>query len=204
MKARPPERRLSSIFSAAKWRRWLRALHRDAGFLAIGLTFVYAFSGLAVNHIADWDPNFRNIDDNRELPEQVAPPQEGESDIQVARRVLHGLEIDEEIGDVYRPSSGELDITLEHLDVHVDFDDRRAFVSGQKERFLLRAANFLHLNRGKRAWTWIADGYAVLLLVLASSGLFMVKGRQGFLGRGGLIFVVGASIPVLYVVLSSP
>jgi hypothetical protein len=35
-----------------KWRPTLRALHRDFGYLAVGLTFVYALSGLAVNHIA--------------------------------------------------------------------------------------------------------------------------------------------------------
>ncbi len=36
-----------------RWRPTLRALHRDIGYLAVGLTFVYAASGLAVNHIED-------------------------------------------------------------------------------------------------------------------------------------------------------
>ena len=40
----------------------LRALHRDFGYIAVGLTFIYALSGLAVNHIADWDPNFENYE----------------------------------------------------------------------------------------------------------------------------------------------
>ena len=34
-------------------RPWLRAVHRDAGYFGVGLTLVYALSGLAVNHIAD-------------------------------------------------------------------------------------------------------------------------------------------------------
>ena len=59
-----PERR------PTRWRPALRALHRDIGYLAVGLTFVYALSGLAVNHIADWDPNF----DNYEARHQVATP----------------------------------------------------------------------------------------------------------------------------------
>ena len=45
-----------------RWRPWLRALHRDIGYLAVGLTVVYALSGLAVNHIGDWDPNFDNYE----------------------------------------------------------------------------------------------------------------------------------------------
>ena len=36
------------------WRPWLRAMHRDIGYVAVGLTFVYALSGLAVNHLTDW------------------------------------------------------------------------------------------------------------------------------------------------------
>ncbi|MCA8915544.1 MAG: hypothetical protein KDB90_09040, partial [Planctomycetes bacterium] len=39
----------------------LRGLHRDFGFFAVGLTFIYAVSGLAVNHINDWDPSFSHF-----------------------------------------------------------------------------------------------------------------------------------------------
>ena len=41
-----------------QWRAVLRAVHRDVGYAAVGLTFVYAISGLAVNHVAQWDSNF--------------------------------------------------------------------------------------------------------------------------------------------------
>src|SRR5262245_24029094 len=43
-----------------RWRAWLRAVHRDVGYLAVGFTIIYALSGIAMNHIADWDPNFRS------------------------------------------------------------------------------------------------------------------------------------------------
>ena len=32
------------------WRKLNNALHRDVGFLIVGLTIVYGVSGLAVNH----------------------------------------------------------------------------------------------------------------------------------------------------------
>ncbi len=41
------------------WRRWNYVLHRDIGFLCIGLTLLYAISGVAVNHIAQWNPSYR-------------------------------------------------------------------------------------------------------------------------------------------------
>ena len=78
-----PERR-----RPARWRPWLRALHRDIGYVAVGLTFVYALSGLAVNHIADWDPNF----DNYEARHQVAVPLP-EDDRAAAEQVLAALAV---------------------------------------------------------------------------------------------------------------
>ena len=35
------------------WRPWMRAVHRDAGYVVVGLTFIYALSGIAVNHLTD-------------------------------------------------------------------------------------------------------------------------------------------------------
>ena len=64
-------------------------------------------------------------------------------------------------------------------------------------RLFLRAFNYLHLNEGRRAWTWIADGFAVLLFFLALSGPFLVKGRRGLRGRGGVFLLLGILIPLL-------
>ena len=73
---------------------------------------------------------------------------------------------------------------------------------GSEPRFFLRAANWLHLNRGKKAWTYIADSYAVFLLLLSTTGLWMYPGRKGIFGRAGLIAAAGALVPALYVILS--
>jgi hypothetical protein len=174
---------------------WLRALHRDAGFLGIGLTVIYALSGLAVNHIADWDPNFRNEQTTHELGAQHGDDQS------VARNVLAKLGVDDTPSDVYRDGD-LLDITLDKRSLHVTLSTGHVVDQGQKPRFFLRVANFLHLNRGKPAWRYIADGYAVILLFLAGSGLFMLPGKRGVRGRGLVFVLVGIAVPVLYVTLS--
>lgn len=187
-------------------RRRLRAIHRDAGYATVGLTIVYAISGLAVNHIADWDPNYRQFNDVQALPHDLdlrfGPDLATQNEI-VARTILLSMNINERPTSVYAASSHELDITLADSDVHVDLERRTITHNGQRPRFLVKTANFLHLNRGKKAWTFIADTYAGLLLVLATSGLFMVKGRSGVWGRGGIFVLIGVAVPIAYVVFSS-
>ena len=41
-----------------KWRRLFRVLHRDIGYLLFGLVLAYSISGVAVNHVDDWNPNY--------------------------------------------------------------------------------------------------------------------------------------------------
>lgn len=192
--ARRPDRPPRALRS---WRPWLRALHRDAGYLVIGLTVIYALSGLAVNHIADWDPSFRQV----ERTHRVATPLPEEEEA-AATAVLGALGVGEKPSEVYRASDTQFDIVLSERTLHVDTETGKVLEEGQSPRWFLRLANWLHLNRGKRAWTWIADGYAVLLLLLSISGLFMLPGRKGLLGRGAIIAALGAAIPVAYVTLS--
>ncbi|MFT6900575.1 MAG: hypothetical protein ACJAXS_000745 [Colwellia sp.] len=40
------------------WFKLNRTLHRDIGYLCIGLAIVFAISGIALNHVGDWDPNY--------------------------------------------------------------------------------------------------------------------------------------------------
>jgi uncharacterized protein len=182
-------------------RRWsprplLRALHRDAGYFAVGLTLIYALSGLAVNHIAQWDPNFQNYETTRDVGPIVG------DDLAASRAVLARLSIETAPREVYRAGSDDLEILFDHRSLHVNTTTGHVVDEGQKPRFLLRVANWLHLNRGKKQWTYFADAYAVALLFLAVSGMFMLPGRKGLLGRGGIMVLVGIAIPALYVGLS--
>jgi hypothetical protein len=191
------DRRAEAARTKARLRSWLRALHRDAGYLAVGLTVVYALSGLAVNHIAAWDPNFHSYERVHELGGPLPA-----DDAAAAAKVLGALGIQTPPQEVYRASPDRLDITLDRRSLHVDTRSGRVVDEGQKPRVLLRAANWLHLNRGKKAWSYIADGYAVFLLFLATSGMFMLPGRRGIVGRGALLVAAGAAVPILYVALS--
>jgi hypothetical protein len=63
--------------------------------------------------------------------------------------------------------------------------------------------NFLHLNHGKGVWTWVADVYAAALLLLALSGIVILRGPRGFEGRGKWLVLAGLVIPLLILVVES-
>lgn len=179
-----------------RWRVWSRAIHRDIGYFSVGLTVVYAVSGLAVNHIADWEPNFRQVAREAELQLPA-----GGGDQAVARAALAAFDLDAPVREVFREGDA-VEIVLDEGTLRVDTRSGHAIANLQQARFFLRAANWLHLNRGKKAWTVVADTYALFLLLLSVTGLWMFAGRKGLLGRAGVIAAAGALVPILYVALS--
>lgn len=179
-----------------RWRAWLRALHRDIGYLAVGFTVLYAVSGIAMNHIDDWDPNFHASE--RTL--KIAPiGADASNDVAVARLgAATGVAGKPE--DVYRAGD---EIRVRYADgIKVTAIGETATVQIRRDRFFFRVADWLHATRGKQAWKYIADAYAVLLLYLAISGIFMIKGKLGLRWRGTILMAAGLLAPVGYIVLS--
>tara|TARA_R110002096_G_scaffold171490_5_gene344531 strand:- start:7368 stop:7982 length:615 start_codon:yes stop_codon:yes gene_type:complete len=182
-----------------RWRAWLRAVHRDIGYLAVGLTFVYAISGIAINHLGDWDPNFKSVVETSEL----SGPYPDDEEL-LASKVIEHLEINaDEVQASYFDTDTVFEVSLADSTAQLDMESGMVKVASKKPRFMLRVVNWLHYNRGKSAWTYIADGYAILLLYLAISGAFMLKGRKGFIGRGAILITIGAAVPIAYVQLAS-
>ena len=180
-----------------RWRGWLRAIHRDLGYLAVGFTLIYALSGIAINHIKDWDPNFHS----QERSLTIAPiPADATDDAAVA--LVIAATGTGKPDDVFRAGD---EIRLGYSDgtnVTAIGDTGQVTVQARQPRFFLRIANWLHYNRGKKAWTYVADIYAVMLLYLAISGIFMIKGRLGLKWRGTILVGAGVAVPVMYIVLS--
>ncbi|HEY1553845.1 MAG TPA: PepSY-associated TM helix domain-containing protein [Kofleriaceae bacterium] len=178
-----------------RWRGWLRAVHRDCGYIAVGFTLIYALSGLAINHIKDWDPNFHQ----RERTLTITPVPDEASDAEAAKRVAEAAGMGAP-DDVYRAGD---EVRLAYADgSQVTAVGEQVTVQQRSPRFFLRVANWLHYNRGKKAWTYVADLYAVMLLYLAISGLFMIKGRLGLKWRGAALVTAGIAVPLVYVLWS--
>lgn len=180
----------------ARFRRVCRWLHRELGFLAVGLTLVYAISGIAVDHVHHWDPSYETAVEMR----SIAPPGVGPT-AEVVPTVLAGLALDEPVKDTWRAGEKLLQVFVEDGTIDVDLETGAVSKRTNKRRPLLWELNFMHLNHGKAPWTGIADGYAATLIVLAVTGIFLVQGRRGLAGRGGVLMALGILLPLIYAFL---
>lgn len=181
------------------WRRVNRAVHRDLGYLCAGLTVVYALTGVLLNHLHDWNPHWKL----ERVAAKVAapPPAEDFAEADLVRVLAELGEREKPLGTFFRTPT-----TLQ-----IFFDGGRVLtidlptgeVSGKivRERRLLVFLDNLHLNRAGRAWVWLADTYAASLGLLALTGLFVLKGRNGITRRGAVLTLAGLGIPALSLLL---
>ncbi len=175
----------------------MRAVHRDVGFTVAALTLAYAVSGLAVNHVADWNPNWTIAREERSF----APFPVTDREAMVAR-LVQVLALPGPPRDSFRRAPERIDLFYDGWTVEADVARGVARWERPKERPVLRDLNFMHLNHGKGAWTWIADAYAVLLGTLAVTGLFIMQGRRGLAGRGKWFLAAGLAVPLVYLALT--
>ncbi len=180
-----------------KFRKICRTLHRELGFLAVGLTVVYAISGLAVNHAHHWDANYARTHETR----RIEAPGTGPT-TEVQPLVVDRLGITAPVKGVWRASADVLQIFVEGGQYDVNLATGEVQVQGFARRPVFFDVNFMHLNSGKAPWTGIADVYAGILLVLAMTGPWLVRGRRGLAGRGGVTMAIGLLVPVVYAVIT--
>ncbi len=173
--------------------RWL---HRELGFLAVGLTLVYAISGIAINHAHHWDPNYSQATESFTIE---APGSGPTSEVQ--HLVLERLNLQEPVKNIWRASETEYQVFVEDGQYDVNLVTGEVIKTGLKARPFLFDLNFMHLNTGKAPWTGIADAFAGVMIILALTGIFLVKGRKGLGGRGGIMMALGFLLPVLYAIM---
>lgn len=178
-------------------RRVIVAVHRDAGYFFAGLTVLYAISGVAVNHMADWNPSYRLEKTRHEVG--VVP---GGTAAEQGREVARRLGIAEEPVSAVRVGPEMLKVFFEDRTLSVSLPGGEVEDEHRTRRFLFYEVNFLHLNKGKGWWTWFADVYAVGLALLAVTGLFIIPGRKGLSGRGKWLVGAGLLAPLLYLIVS--
>lgn len=179
------------------WRKWNYAVHRDLGFLCIGLTLLYALSGIAVNHLADWNPNYVI----ERVEAQVRPLPSGVIDPTLIPQILQQLGETRAHDNAFQPDPENLWLYIEKRVIRVHLPSGQVKQEVFKRRSFWYPLNFLHLNHPKKAWTWVADIYAGALFLLAISGLLMISKKTGLKKRGVILSLAGAVLPLLFLLI---
>ncbi|MFN2394498.1 MAG: PepSY-associated TM helix domain-containing protein [Bacteroidales bacterium] len=178
------------------WRRINRALHRDIGYFFFGMCIIYGVSGIALNHRHQWNPNYivKQESFNVSVPEDVQE-----------ERVLINHILDEinESGN-YRThlvSGQNMRIFIDGGTVNINLQNGSGNIETIRKRPVFHEINFLHYNTSRKLWTWFSDMFAAGLVILAVTGLFVLKGKNSFRRRGIYFVVTGILIPLLLLYL---
>lgn len=182
-----------------KWFRLNRELHRDLGYLAVGLTLVFAVSGIALNHMHDWNPNYIIKKQLTQLP----PPYVDLDEDQLKQKIVDHLRLAQPVIASYWQSKQVYKVFFEGgSHGALDLTTGLVMYESVSTRHVFRQFNALHINELKGSWIAFSDIYAGVLIFLAVSGLFMVKGRNSPLRPRGLsLLTVGMFIPLVYILL---
>lgn len=181
-----------------KIRKWLRIIHRDMGYIFFGMSMVYGISGIALNHLGDWNPDY--IIKISETTLQNVPAADDISR-EVAGTLARQIDQNYQYRSHFFPGPGVLKIFIKQGSVTINLDSGRAYIEVIKKRPVFREMNFLHYNKPKKLWTWFSDAFALALILLAISGLFMIRGKKGITGRGAWLTALGILIPVIFLIL---
>ena len=181
-----------------KIRKWLRIIHRDMGYIFFGMSLVYGISGIALNHLDDWNPDY--IIKISEANLQDIPATEDISK-EVAGSLARQIDQNYQYRSHFFPGPGVLKIFIKQGSVTINLESGRAYIEVIKKRPVFREMNFLHYNKPKKLFTWFSDAFALALILMAISGLFMIRGKKGITGRGAWLTALGILIPVIFLIL---
>ncbi|MFH1320011.1 MAG: PepSY-associated TM helix domain-containing protein [Bacteroidota bacterium] len=179
-------------------RKWSRILHRDIGFFFVGSTLLYGLSGIALNHLRDWNPSYSvqlnnfvteiELDKSSVLKENIL-------------KLLDDIDNRDNYKKHYFPQSNYLKIFLKGgSSVEVNIETGEGTAEFLKKRPVFYQVNFLHYNPNWW-WMWFSDIYAGALILFVITSLFMIRGKKGAWGRGGIYIILGIILPVLFLIL---
>lgn len=179
-----------------KIRRWNLEWHRDLGYFFSSLIIIYCISGIALNHVNDWNPDFiihkktvrvtRLF--NRENVDAVAINKFSK---QVGENTYKVFDF---------PTNNQVKIYYDNATLHINLETGIGEYESLKKRAVFYESNVLHRNSLK-GWKWVSDIFALMLITISVTGLFILRGKYGFMRRGIWIMLAGLLVPVIAIIL---
>lgn len=170
--------------------------HRDLGYFFSALIIIYCISGIALNHINDWDPDFI-------IEKKTIIIKNNFTKDKINKGVIENLnklvgEPNYKIFDF--PTNDQVKIYYDNATFHVNFSTKKGIYENVYRRPLFYQTNVIHKN-SLNGWKWFSDIFAFLLIVITITGMFIAKGKNGIKGKGKWLLIIGSLPPIIAIVI---
>jgi hypothetical protein len=180
-----------------KIRKLLRILHRDFGYFIVGMTIVYGLSGIYLNHRHDFNPDYKIF-----ITEfQVNLPDKNELTDKDVKAALLSVNEDVVYKKHYLNNEGFIKVFIENGEAVINPDTGEGKMQYLQKRRIIFSMNKLHKASIGTVWKWVSDIMAVILIFVAVSGLFLLKGKRGFGKWGWWLMTAGIIVPLVFALI---
>lgn len=176
-----------------------RNTHRDLAYFFLGLIIAFSFSGIFLNHRQSWNPRRYSF----HVQEISIPAMLKE---QVTDSFITSFTAQQQITDNLRRFSvddkNNLRISYTMNDVTVDLATGLGKIETYKTTPLLGQMTQLHIDTSKW-WIYYSDVFGLAMLTIATTGMFIEKGKNSFRQRGWWLALLGVIFPLIFLFLLS-
>jgi hypothetical protein len=180
-----------------KIRKLLRILHRDFGYFIVGMTIVYSLSGIFLNHRHDFNPDYKiysyNFQTGHENKTTLTKSE--------VKDILQTFEQKIVYKKHYLNNDGIVKVFIESGEVTIDPETGQGTMHYLQKRPIIFEMNKLHKSTIGSVWKWISDIMAAILIFVAISGVFILKGKRGFNRWGWWLAIAGFIVPLIFTLL---
>ena len=187
------------INKGSRFRKWSRWIHRDLSYFFAGILLVYCVSGVYMNHRDTVNVHHKV---KRVACQECCMPSGMKMSREEAKSLVNRYAEGKTYTQHYYPSEDRLKIFIKgSSSLELNQQSGEGFVEILSRRPIVSDMVKLHYNPG-RWWTWFSDAFAISMILVVITGFTMMKGRKGFLGRGGILMLIGILVPIFFLLLS--
>lgn len=185
--------------AGARFRKYCRLIHTHLSYFFVGVILIYALSGIAMNHLKDFNPQYM-VSVKNYRAEGTFPHSHTFTQNEIVSLLKEVNEQDNYTKHFY-PNASTMKVFLKSgSSFTLDTQTGQVNYEGLIKRPLISQLSFLHYNPG-RWWTVFSDVFAVSLILICLTGIFLNKGKRGVIGIGGIELIAGLLIPILFLLV---
>ncbi|MBN2727678.1 MAG: PepSY-associated TM helix domain-containing protein [Bacteroidales bacterium] len=173
-----------------------RQFHRNGGYLIVGIVCFFAITGILLNHRSSLKIGYSTTVSEYQLDAF-------DTDTILRRHVNDMLmKIDTSAQmRAFQLNEDQLQIFINSGNVTIKEKNGEAEKVVWSHNQTWQTIKNLHMASFHSLWKWVSDFFALCLIFVAITGLYMAKGRNSFRKYGWRVFAVGSLIPILLVII---